>query len=245
MLNARLLKTLRDYTLDIQLQAQNGEILVLMGENGAGKTTVLQLLSGLMIPDDGLIEVNGERWFDATSHHSRRVEMRKLGYLIQHTAVFPHMSVFDNIAFGLRAAHLPENVVSQRVHFWLKRTNLCSQWRIKAVNLSGGQKQRVALARAFAIEPCLLLLDEPLTALDDTSQHIIKETILQSVKERQIPCIMVTHSITDANTLGDRICCMRQGTITWEGTPHDHEIHRPTYSVPHVLERSNFIVSPG
>ncbi len=139
------------------------------------------------------------------------------------------MSVRDNIAFGLRARHLPRQVIAERVAYWTEHMHIADLIGVKAGNLSGGQKQRVALARALAIEPALLMLDEPFTGLDADSTKVVKDLVREFVKKLQIPCITVTHRVVDSADIGDFACVLCQGKKEWEG--HSGEIPESARSV--------------
>lgn len=221
MLDATIHKKLRDFSLDITIHAVPGEIVVLMGENGAGKSTVLNSISGLVQPDSGLIRLNGSVLFDLGTGLDVPVENRRIGYVFQNSVVFPHLSVRDNIAFGLRAMHNPSAFIKERVGHWLSATDIEDLAEVKAGNLSGGQKQRVALARALATEPALLMLDEPFTALDAENIKLVKELTRTFVTEMAIPCLVVTHRITDSRDIGDKVCMICKGRKEWEGNPSD------------------------
>jgi molybdate transport system ATP-binding protein len=221
MLNAVIQKNLRDFSLDLSLRAGPGEIVVIMGENGAGKSTALNIISGLVTPDAGSIRLNGSVLFDSGKGTDTPAEDRRIGYVFQNSAVFPHFSVRDNIAFGLRAQHKPPVFIKEHVGHWLKAMNIEDIAGVKAGNLSGGQKQRVALARALATGPALLMLDEPFTALDAGNIRSVKELMRSFVTEMQIPCLVVTHRIADSRDVGDRVYIIARGTKAWEGRPED------------------------
>ncbi len=221
MLDARMDKKLRDFSLDLSLRARPGEIVVLMGENGAGKSTALNIISGLVTPDTGSIRLDGTLLFDSGSQVDVPAENRRIGYVFQKSAVFPHISVRDNIAFGLRAQHKSPAFVKEHVGHWLKVMSLEDIADVKAGNLSGGQKQRVALARALATGPALLMLDEPFTALDAENIRLVKELTRTFVTEMAIPCLLVTHRISDCRDVGDRMYVINRGTREWEGRPGD------------------------
>jgi molybdate transport system ATP-binding protein len=221
MLNATIHKTLRDFSLDITLNAGPGEIVVLMGENGAGKSTVLNSISGLVQPDSGSIRLKSTVLFDSGTRLDVPVENRRIGYVFQNSVVFPHLSVRDNIAFGLRAMHKPPVFIRERIGHWLKAMDIGDLADVKAGNLSGGQKQRVALARALATGPALLMLDEPFTALDAENIRVVKELTRTFVTEMAIPCLVVTHRITDSRDVGDKVCVICHGKKEWEGKPED------------------------
>lgn len=221
MLEAVIHKKLRDFTLDLTLQAGPGEIVVLMGENGAGKSTALNSIAGLVCPDAGTIRLAGSVLFDSGTGSDTPVEHRRIGYVFQNSVVFPHLSVRDNIAFGLRARHKPPAIVRERVDYWLRAMDIEALARVKAGNLSGGQKQRVALGRALATEPALLMLDEPFNALDADTIRLVKELIRTFVTGMQIPCLIVTHRMADCRDLGDRVCMISRGIMKWEGKPEE------------------------
>jgi molybdate transport system ATP-binding protein len=214
-----MVKRLRDYTLDYGLRVRPGEILILMGLNGSGKSTTLNIIAGLLPPDTATITLVGTYLCSTERGIEVPAEDRRIGYVLQNPSVFPHMSVRDNVAFGLRARHVPHPAVSERVEYWLDRMRIADLATVRAGNLSGGQRQRVALARALAIEPDLLMLDEPFTALDAESTRIVKELTREFVKKLQIPCIVVTHRVADSAEIGDRACVICQGRKEWEGDP--------------------------
>jgi len=219
MLEATMNKKLRDFSLDLSLRAGPGEIVVLMGENGAGKSTTLNMISGLVSPDAGSIRLDSAVLFDSGTGTDVPAENRRIGYVFQKSAVFPHISVRDNIAFGLRAQHTSPAFIREHVGHWLKMMSIEDIADVKAGNLSGGQKQRVALARALATKPALLMLDEPFTALDAENIRLVKELARTLVTEMAIPCLVVTHRISDCRDVGDRVCVISQGKKVWEGKP--------------------------
>ena len=219
MLEAVMVKRLRDYTLDLALSVKPGEIMTLIGLNGSGKSTTLNIIAGLLPPDTATITLIGEYLCSTDKGINVPAEDRRIGYVLQNSAVFPHMSVRDNVAFGLRARHLPRPVITERVAYWMEHMHIADLATVKAGNLSGGQKQRVALARALAIEPDLLMLDEPFTALDVESTKTVKELTRKFVKKLQVPCIVVTHRLADSAEIGDRACVICQGKKEWEGIP--------------------------
>lgn len=213
MFEFQVKKRLRDFTLDTTFQVAPGEVLAIMGENGAGKTTVLRMTAGLLTPDTGTIRIDDRLLFDSGVRVDVPVEDRQIGYVFQNSAVFPHMTVRENVAFGLKARRLDAKTVDDRTTEWLERLAITELADIMAGHLSGGQKQRVALARAMVTEPALLMLDEPFTALDTKNQAAVREWIRLCVREHDIPCLMVTHAIGDAEAVGDRICILEKGRI--------------------------------
>jgi len=221
VLEAVIVKRLRDYTLDFTLSAEPGKIMVLMGLNGSGKSTTLNIIAGLLQPDSATITLSGKYLCRTDKGIDVPAEDRRIGYVLQNSAVFPHMSVRDNVAFGLRARHIPRPVISERVAYWMDHMHIADLATVKAGNLSGGQRQRVALARALAIEPDLLMFDEPFAALDAESTQIVKELAKKFVKTLQIPCIVVTHRVADSAEISDRACVICQGKKEWEGIPNE------------------------
>jgi len=217
MLEAMMQKKLRDFTLNLSLHVEDGSILVLMGDNGAGKSTTLNIIAGLVAPDAGSIRFNGSVVFDSETGIDIPVEQRRIGYVLQRSAVFPHMTVEENIAFGLNARNRNAAFTRGEVGRWLDRMKIRELAGIKAAGLSGGQKQRVALARALATGPSLLMLDEPFSGLDSESRRSVREVVRECVADLKIPCIMVTHRIGDARATGDEVCHIGRGTITGTG----------------------------
>jgi molybdate transport system ATP-binding protein len=221
MLDAAVTKVLRDFTLDIEFRVHPGEILVLMGANGAGKSTTLNIIAGLLAPDSGHVLLGGIPVFDHAQGIDVPAECRRVGYVFQNPAVFPHLTVRENIAFGLRARHVPHAIVAERVDHWLRLLDIAGLSHVKAGKISGGQKQRVALARALATGPALLMLDEPFSALDIESDRGVKAALKKIVDETRVPCIVVTHRSADAREIADRVYVINRGTIVREGLPPD------------------------
>ncbi len=221
MLEADLHKQLRDFSLDLKIQAKPAEILVLMGENGAGKSTVLNILSGLLAPDAGSIRLNGRDLYKSAAGICVPVESRHIGYVLQNSAVFPHLSVSENVAYGMKARHMQKDHIAEQVDHWMGLVDIRNLTDIKAGKLSGGQKQRVAIARALAIGPELLMLDEPFTALDTESRQSVQDAVRMCVSDLQIPCLVVTHRVADARDMGDRVYLLNRGVTRWEGLPSD------------------------
>lgn len=213
MLEADLHKQLRDFPLDAEIRIRPGEILALMGENGAGKSTLLNMISGLLAPDSGFIRLNDRDLYNSSAGTFLPVETRGIGYVLQRSAVFPHLSVRDNIAYGMKACHAQKSRIEEEVDRWVGSMDIRSLADIKAGNLSGGQKQRVALARVFATRPKLLMLDEPFTALDTESTRMVKSLVKSYIREHRIPCILVTHRVADVRDIGDAVCTIFQGSL--------------------------------
>jgi molybdate transport system ATP-binding protein len=221
MLSITVTKRLRDYELDLSLSVRNGETLVLIGENGAGKSTVLNLTSGLLSPDRGEIALAGRTLFSDGLRINVPTEERKIGHLFQSYALFPHLSVFENVAFGLRCRKTPKPEIAGRVAGQLAAMHLTDLAEVNVGRLSGGQRQRVALARSLVLKPDLLLLDEPLAAVDVRAQGEMRRELRSRIREAGIPCVIVTHTLKDALELGDRVCLLEEGRVVVEGTPEE------------------------
>lgn len=217
MLEISVRKRLRDFTLDINLDVDDGEILMLVGDNGCGKTTLLNIVAGLQSPDEGRIAMDGRPLFDSAFRININPEARNIGYVFQSYAIFPHMSVYDNVAFGLRSRRLSHKEIEFLVKDHLEASGLWDIRKAKARNISGGQKQRVALARALIIEPSLLLLDEPLSALDVRRQAAMRRDLKEKIHACGVPSIIVTHDLRDVACIGDKACLMEKGKIVLSG----------------------------
>lgn len=205
---------------DIQLSIREGEFFFLLGPSGCGKTTLLRILAGLLEPDRGRILLDG-----ADITHTRP-HLRDLHTVFQHYALFPHLTVADNIAFGLRMGKEPESVIRKKVSEALNLVKLDGLEHRKPTELSGGQSQRVALARALVNEPSVLLLDEPLGALDVKLRQQMQLELKQLQRRLHTTFVCVTHDQEEALSLGDRIAVMDQGVVQQIGTPAEL-YHRP------------------
>lgn len=205
------IEAVRDASLDIY----KGEFFALLGPSGCGKTTLMRIAAGFERPDSGSVFLDGENILDVPAH------LRPVNMMFQSYALFPHLNVYDNIAFGLRQENLPRARVKQRVEEMLALVKLEAFARRKVDQLSGGQKQRVALARSLAKQPKVLLLDEPLAALDKKLRDETQYELMHLQSELQTTFIIVTHDQEEAMTLADRIAIMDQGEIVQVGTPGD------------------------
>ncbi|WP_104127686.1 sulfate/molybdate ABC transporter ATP-binding protein [Cryobacterium sp. Y57] len=218
LLAANLQLTRGGFTLDVQLTLAPGEVLALLGPNGSGKSTVLDLLAGLATPDTGTVTLGG-----ATLTAPGRLvapENRAIGLLGQEPLLFPHLSARANVAFALRVGEAQLNAASARVQAdrWLDRVGLAGLGSNLPGALSGGQQQRVALARALAAGPRVLLLDEPMAALDAETAPFIRQLIREQLAETGTSAIIVTHDIVDAVVLADRVAVLHHGALIDEGT---------------------------
>jgi len=196
----------------VSLNVRSGEFLVVMGPSGCGKTTLLLILLGVLRADSGRLYLDGNLIDDLS------VEDRNFGYVPQDFGLFPHMTVLDNVAFGLRVRNLPKGDVTRRVEGLLSLVELQGIEERRPAELSGGQRQRVALARAIAIQPSLLLLDEPLSNVDEATKSEIRQKLKETVKRAEVTTICVLHDPGDALVLGDRIAVMYAGKILQIGT---------------------------
>lgn len=239
MLLADLDKRLGVFHLDASLSAEPGRTLVLVGESGSGKSTVLNLLAGLTDPDRGRIALGNDVWFDGERHLRTPAHMRPVGFVFQDYALFPHLSVFENVAFGLRAQRVPNAAVLRRVKAVLDQVGIADLGARRPTALSGGQRQRVALARALAVEPQLLLLDEPLAALDLQTRAQVRAELRRRLAE--LPCItvFVTHSPYEALLFGDEIAVLDRGSIVQIG-PRDELLRHPRTDYVAQLMGLNF-----
>jgi len=203
----------------VNLDIASGELLALLGPSGCGKTTLLRIIAGLETPDTGSILFSGE---DTTDVHVRE---RNVGFVFQHYALFRHMSVFENVAFGLRVkprGERPSEVqIKQKVTDLLKLVQLDWLADRYPAQLSGGQRQRIALARALAVEPKVLLLDEPFGALDAKVRKELRRWLRRLHDELHVTSIFVTHDQEEALEVADRVVLMNQGVVEQVGTPQD------------------------
>lgn len=202
---------------DIDIEIKSGELIALLGPSGSGKTSLLRIIAGLEYPDRGRILFNEE---DYTERHARE---RKLGFVFQHYALFRNMTIFENIAYGLkvrpRKLRPKKDVINQKVHELLSLIKLNNYANHYPAQLSGGQRQRVALARSLAVEPAVLLLDEPFGALDAKVRKELRRWLRNLHNEYQITSVFVTHDQEEALEVADRIVIMNEGRIEQIGTP--------------------------
>lgn len=217
MLEVQVNKRLRDFDLELSLEIAKGEILMLVGDNGSGKTTLLNMIAGLISPDAGMIALDGRPLFDSSLKIDITTEKRNIGYVFQSYALFPHMSVYDNVAFGLRTRKLAQKEIDLLVKDSLAAAGLWEIRNARAIDISGGQKQSVALARALIIEPDILLLDEPLSSLDVRKQAVMRKDLRERIHSCGVPSIIVTHDLRDVAAIGDSACLLERGKIELEG----------------------------
>ncbi|MBA3805103.1 MAG: ABC transporter ATP-binding protein [Acidobacteria bacterium] len=222
---------------DLSLAVERGEFFGLLGPSGCGKTTTLRMIAGLEQPDTGSLALDGA---DITAYAPER---RGFGMVFQNYALFPHLNVFENIAFGLRARRLANSEVTERVGNALALVQLPGYERRRVDELSGGQQQRVAIARAIAIEPALLLFDEPLSNLDVSLREETRAELRELVLRLGLTAVYVTHDQEEAFALCDRISLMNEGRIMQTGAPREL-YERPTeIFVARFLGRNNIIMA--
>ena len=217
-LSVKLLKRVKGFTLDVEWKIGN-EVAVLFGSSGAGKSMTLQLIAGLMEPDAGFIRSNGTIYFDQSSGINISPQQRSLGYVFQDRNLFPHMTVRENIAYGLKRKSREER--DTRVDDMIRQFRLEGLENTPPSEISGGQKQRVALARALIERPKALLLDEPFTALDSPLRFEMRKLLQEVRNEFDIPVVLVTHDFEDAYLLGNRILVYIDGKVEQVGERDD------------------------
>lgn len=205
---------------DVTLQVPAHEFYALLGPSGSGKTTILRIIAGLILPDSGVVRVSGR---DVTYVPAER---RDIGLVFQSYALFPHMSVFQNVAFGLRMRSMGKPELRARVHDTLALVRMTGYEHRKPAELSGGQQQRIALARALVIQPQVLLLDEPLSALDRKIRGEVREELRRIQAETGVTTILVTHDQEEALSLSHRMLVLDAGRVRQTGTP-DQVYRRP------------------
>jgi len=199
----------------LDLEIRSGELFFLLGPSGCGKSTLLRILAGLVEPDAGSIR------FDGVEISTLPAEKRRAPMVFQNYALWPHLTVFENVAFGLRVAHRSREEIRRIVRESLEVVRLADCADRKVPSLSGGQQQRVALARALAVDPSLLLLDEPLSNLDARLRDTMRGEIRRIVRERGLTALYVTHDRQEALSMGDRIAVMEHGVIRQLGAPEE------------------------
>jgi molybdate transport system ATP-binding protein len=218
-LDASIQLTLGPLDLEMELTIDEGEVVALLGPNGAGKTSLLRAIAGLVPFKSGHVRLDGKVLEDTATNRYVPTEQRSIGFVFQDYLLFPHLSVLDNVAFGLRSRGMPRGAATDKAVQWLDRVGLKSYLRAKPAELSGGQRQRVALARALAPDPRLLLLDEPLAALDVTTRADVRRDLKRHLESFQGIRLVVTHDPLEAIALADRLIVMEKGRLVQTGTP--------------------------
>lgn len=222
---------------NVNLEIEKGELVTLLGPSGCGKTTTLRMIAGFEFPTSGEIILDGQK-INSLPPHKRDMSM-----VFQSYAIFPHLTVFENIAYGLNVQRLSKTVIKERVDRVLDLVHLEGYGHRAPTQLSGGQQQRVALARALVMEPKVLLMDEPLSNLDAKLREEMRTEIRRIQKELNITSVYVTHDQIEAMTLSDRIVVMNLGVIEQIGTPVEMYRYPNSHFVANFIGRANFV--PG
>jgi molybdate transport system ATP-binding protein len=209
-LDVRISHPLRTFALELELSV-GAEALALVGPSGAGKTSILRVIAGLLRPDRGCVLLDGEVWLDTSAAVYVPPERRRVGLVFQEYALFPHMTVRENVAFGGR----------ERVDDLLERFGIAALGDARPATLSGGERQRVALARALARDPAVLLLDEPLSALDTFTRARVRAELRDVLRGFSLPTLIVTHDFEDAAALADRVGVLVDGKLLQVDTPSE------------------------
>lgn len=232
-------KKLGNVSLDVSVAVPPG-ITILFGASGSGKTSALNLVAGLLRPDAGVIRIGSKTLFDSESHVDLPAERRKVGYVFQNLALFPHLSAEQNVLYGIAKAALEER--QSKANSVLKAFRIAHLRAKKPGTISGGEQQRVALARALVLDPDVLLLDEPLSALDPATKAHIMDDLREWISQRSIPILYVTHSRDEVFALGERVVVLEQGRVVAEGSPaevlraHQHEAVAAWSGLQNVLD---------
>ena len=241
-LDAHLLISRGDgFTLDVSLSIPSGRTVALLGPNGAGKSTVVAAIAGLLPLNDGYITLDGRTLDNPAAGVLLPPEERGVGVVFQDYVLFPHMTVVENVEFGLRSRKVPRRSAHEQATRWLGRFGLDDLSDRRPRDLSGGQAQRVALARALITEPDLLLLDEPLAALDATTRVELRRALADHLEQFTGPRMVITHDPTEAFLLADEIHVIEDGVITQVGTPDDIRL-RPRTPYIADLAGSNLVL---
>ncbi|GAB3554334.1 molybdate transport system ATP-binding protein [Actinopolyspora lacussalsi] len=209
-----------DFTLELACRVPPGEVLAVLGPNGAGKSTLLTALTGSVRPEQGRIRLADHTWLDTRRRIDVPTHRRGVGLLAQRAMLFPHLTALDNVAFGIRASGSRRKPARRAALEWLRRTEAGDLGDREPSELSGGQAQRVALARALAAEPELLLLDEPLSALDVAAAPAMRGLLHRVLGQQRRPCVLVTHDVLDAVVLADRVLVLDRGAVVEQGSTH-------------------------
>ena len=243
MLDVTIQKSYPEFTLDIAFQAKPG-LTGILGPSGCGKSLTLQALAGILKPDKGSIRMDGKTWFDSERRIHVKPRERKTAYVFQSYALFPHLTVAENIAYGLKG--LPKAVIREKVANWLDLIKLKGFGQRYPSQLSGGQKQRVALARSMITEPKLLLLDEPFSALDEHIKRQLEEDMLRLLGEHYNGiALLVTHNIEEAYRLGEDGMLFHEGKVLQQGA-RDEVLRSPaSIQAAEIIGMENIFSSPA
>ena len=216
MLNINFKKTWKEFRLDVAFEIPRGKLTALFGPSGAGKSSILRIISGLEMADEGIISNGKELWFDKTNGIYRPPQRRSIGVVFQYFALFPHLTVEKNVAYGIK-----EKKRLKEVKELISLVGLSGYERYYPAQLSGGQKQRIALIRALAIKPDILLLDEPLSAMDWETRRQLQDDLKRILKQFNTTTLYVTHDVTEVYKLADHVVVLESGRVVKQGTPED------------------------
>ena len=219
MLDADVRIRLDRLSLDAVIAAESGEVVALLGPNGSGKSTVLRALAGLLRLSGGKVELDGKVLEDPEGRIRVAAEKRPIAMMFQEYLLFPHLTALENVAFGLRARGIDRREARDRAALALERLDVAKVASAKPTAMSGGQQQRVAMARALVTEPSLLLLDEPLAALDVSTKADVRRHLRSVLREARSANVLVTHDLLDAVALASRMIVIENGAIVQSGTP--------------------------
>jgi spermidine/putrescine transport system ATP-binding protein len=219
----------------VSFEVKEDETVCLLGSSGSGKSTLLRIIAGLEDAEDGQVLWKGRNLAQIPAHQ------RKFGLMFQDYALFPHRNVAENIAFGLRMQNLPKSTIQTRVQDALQTIDMADFAQRKVIDLSGGEQQRVALARALAPEPRLLMLDEPLGALDRTLREQLSRELRRILRDTKVPAIYVTHDQEEAFAIADRLLLLHNGIILQSGRPHEFFHHPRNVWVANFFGLGNLI----
>ena len=219
----------------MDLDIDEGSLVSLLGPSGCGKTTILRMIAGLETPSEGDIYIKGKRVNDIPIHK------RNLGMIFQNYALFPHKTIFDNVAFGLKYRDVPKDQIKEKVTKALEMVRLPGVEKRMPSQLSGGQQQRIAMARAIVIEPIVLLMDEPLSALDANLREEMRREIDNLQQMIGVTTVFVTHDQREALSMSDKIVVMKDGLLQQEGSPEEVYNYPANHFVADFLGHSNFL----
>ncbi|MEJ2141962.1 MAG: ABC transporter ATP-binding protein [Gammaproteobacteria bacterium] len=226
----------KEFQLDLQISLPESGITALLGPSGSGKSTALRVIAGLEKPQQGMIKRGQRTWFDAEKKVFLPPQQRRLGMVFQDYALFEHLTVAENVAYGL-----PKEARDYHVNYWLKHLHIEEYAERYPANLSGGQRQRVALARCMAIEPDLLLLDEPFSAVDLSLRQTLRYQLKELVKDVNRPVLIVSHHLEDARYLADNVGVMVEGQLLQFGKTAEVFANPVCYTVAKILGWENFL----
>ena len=226
---------------DLNLTIEDGDFMTLLGPSGCGKTTTLRVVSGLEKPQNGFIYMDGKEIVNAAEAYYAPPSQRNLNLVFQSYALWPHMTVFENVSFGLKIKKIPSAEIEKMVASALERMQIGQYAKRYPTELSGGQQQRVAIARAIVSEPRLLLLDEPLSNLDAKLRESMRDELRALQKRLGITSLYVTHDQSEAMAISDRVVIMKDGVICQQGTPTEIYEQPNSRFVANFIGKANFI----